>query len=215
MITGYNQDVVYKGKVYHVQTEDRGKANPIIETLIYVGGEIMASKRTSYEDMMKEGYDEAKVAALLEQQHKRIVVDVRLGKYAREEPAAFGEGIISSRSLDEVILDYLTSESEGEKLAVEILDQSPFVFGERGWFHLRASTDITKSPLEGAAVSVLLASSDGSQRPLITAKTNGEGLCSASFLIPSMTGSAAVLLNVTHEKGTFHLKALVTKRAEG
>ncbi len=51
MITGFNQDVSYKGTVYHVQTEDRGKGNPLIETLIYVGGEIVASRRTSYEDL--------------------------------------------------------------------------------------------------------------------------------------------------------------------
>ena len=79
MITGFNQDVTYKGKVYHVQTEDRGKANPVIETLIYVGGEILSSKKTSYEDLLQEGYDEAKLMARLEQQHRRVVVDIKLG----------------------------------------------------------------------------------------------------------------------------------------
>ena len=39
MITGFNSDVKYRGLVYHVQTEDKGKVNPLIETLIYRGGE--------------------------------------------------------------------------------------------------------------------------------------------------------------------------------
>ena len=43
MITGFNSDVKYRGLVYHVQTEDKGAENPLIETLIYKGGEILAS----------------------------------------------------------------------------------------------------------------------------------------------------------------------------
>ncbi|MGC8762608.1 MAG: hypothetical protein ACP5VN_03080 [Acidobacteriota bacterium] len=212
MITGFNQDVTYRGKVYHVQTEDRGLGNPVIETLIYVGGEILASLKTPYGELLKDGYDESKVAALLEQQHKRVVVDVRLGKYAKEKaPQAFGEGIITSRSLDEVILEYLTSESEGEKLQVEILDQSPLVEGERGWFNLRATTHISASPLEGAAVEVSLVGSDGRRALLFSGKTGPQGLCSAAFSLPPGSGGSVVLLEVAHQRGTFSQKALVTR----
>ncbi len=163
---------------------------------------------------MNDGYNEAKVAALLDQQHKRIVVDIRLGKFSKDEEPPFGEGIITAKSLDEVILEYLTSESEGQKLTVEILDQSPFIFGERGWYRLRATGDISRTPLEGAEVSVRMASSDGKQDEIFLGRTDGEGLCSASFQIPAIEGSAAVLLTVTHPRGEFHVKALVTRRTE-
>jgi hypothetical protein len=43
VITGFNTDVKYRGVVYHVQTEDKGTQNPLIETLIYKGGEILGS----------------------------------------------------------------------------------------------------------------------------------------------------------------------------
>lgn len=212
MITGFNQDVTYKNKVYHVQTEDRGKTNPVIESLIYVGGEILASKRISYEKLMKEGYEEAKVAALLEQQHRRIVVDIKLGKYAPEEPKAFGDGIVSSRSLDEVILEYLTNESESEKLVVDLVDQTPFVAGEPGRVQIRASTDITRTPLEGAELKVHIATSDGTTRQLFTGKTNREGLCSAAFSVPLVAGSAVVIVDVEHPKGIYQTKALVSRK---
>jgi len=62
------------------------------------------------------------------------VVEVKLGKYAKEkEDKPFGEGIISNKSLDEVILDYLTSEAEGEKMKVSIIEQSPMVAGTRAF----------------------------------------------------------------------------------
>jgi len=49
-----------------VQTEDRGKENPVIETLIYLGGEIVSSFKTSYKQMLERNCTEAEIAALLE-----------------------------------------------------------------------------------------------------------------------------------------------------
>ena len=54
MITGFNTDVSYKGLVYHVQTEDKGPQNPLIETLVYKGGEILASRRLPYGELIKD-----------------------------------------------------------------------------------------------------------------------------------------------------------------
>jgi hypothetical protein len=212
MITGFNQDVAYKGKVYHVQTEDRGKANPVIETLIYVGGEILASKKTPYDSIIKEGYDEPKVAALLEQQHRRIVVDIKLGKYAKEPEEKFGESLISSRSLDEVILDYLTSESQGEKLLAEVVEQSPLLVGEKGWVQLKTVTEVTKVPIAGAVVSVRLAPFSGPPRQLFSGRTDKQGLCTAPFQLPAISGKAAVLIDVTHERGAQQFRLPVTKK---
>ena len=53
-----NTDVKYRGVVYHVQTEDKGTANPLIETLIYKGGEILGSRRLPYAELASAG-DEA------------------------------------------------------------------------------------------------------------------------------------------------------------
>ena len=52
MLVGYNNNVTYKGKVYHVQTEDSGLNNPIIVTLLYIKGTILASKKTSYSHLI-------------------------------------------------------------------------------------------------------------------------------------------------------------------
>lgn len=211
MITGYNQDVVYKGKVYHVQTEDRGEANPIIETLIYVGGEILSSYKTSYKEMLEKGCTEADISALLEKQHRKIVVDIKLGKHAKEPEKSFGEGIVSNKSLDEVILDYLTNEAEGEKINVTIIDQSPMVSRTRNFFKVRVIYDISEVPVDGASVSVKLVTIEGVNTELFNGKTNHEGLCNALFTIPPINGSAAVVLNVEHEKDKFENKVLVTK----
>ena len=105
MITGFNTDVKYKGVVYHVQTEDKGAANPLIETLIYKGGEILASRRLPYSDLVKGPGDEASITRLMEDQHKGMIMEVKRGRF---EPGAAGDRtMMEDLSLDELVLAYL------------------------------------------------------------------------------------------------------------
>lgn len=95
MITGYNTDVEFDGVVYHVQTEDKGLDTPIILSLVYSGGAILASKRAPYDDLVARGFDERVLAARLQRQHKLICAAVHAGRIeelkqlgARESAAA-------------------------------------------------------------------------------------------------------------------------------
>src|SRR3989442_11198313 len=58
VITGYNTDIKHNERVFHVQTEDKGVDNPIIESLIYMGGKIVASRQYCYATLLREGYSE-------------------------------------------------------------------------------------------------------------------------------------------------------------
>ena len=89
MITGYNTDVEYDGVVYHVQTEDKGLQTPIILSLVYVGGAILASKRAPYDDLITSGFDKQILAERLQRQHKLICAAVHAGRI--EELKRMGE----------------------------------------------------------------------------------------------------------------------------
>src|SRR5437867_13006839 len=80
MITGYNTDVEHGGVVYHVQTEDKGLQNPIILSLVYAGGEILASKRSPYQDLIQNGFIEAALAERLQRQHNLICAAIHAGR---------------------------------------------------------------------------------------------------------------------------------------
>ena len=76
MITGFNTDIKHGDRVFHVQTEDRGAGNPVVESLVYVGGQILLSKRSPYSDLIADGkVDEAAVRQLMDLQHRRIGED--------------------------------------------------------------------------------------------------------------------------------------------
>ncbi len=84
MITGFNTDVKYAGTVYHVQTEDKGLKNPLIESLIYVKGAILDSYRSRYEDFTESGaFKESLLQKILESQHRQIVTSIKKGKYRK------------------------------------------------------------------------------------------------------------------------------------
>ena len=105
MITGFNTDVKYRGVVYHVQTEDKGSANPLIETLIYKGGEILGSRRLPYANLLSGPDDEKTITKLMEDQHKTVMLDVKRGKF---DPAG-DRTIMEDLSLDELVLAYLAA----------------------------------------------------------------------------------------------------------
>ena len=80
MITGYNTDIEHEGVVYHVQTEDKGLDSPIVLSLVYTGGAILAAKRSSYADLIAGGFEEAALAERLKRQHRLICAAIHAGR---------------------------------------------------------------------------------------------------------------------------------------
>jgi hypothetical protein len=80
VITGFNTDIEHDGVVYHVQTEDKGLESPIILSLVYAGGTILASKRSPYEDLIAEGFSDEALAERLKRQHKLICAAIHSGR---------------------------------------------------------------------------------------------------------------------------------------
>ena len=80
MITGFNTDIEYEGVTYHVQTEDKGVATPLVLTLVYDRGTILASKRSPYDDLLTDDFDEKALLERLKKQHKLICGAIRAGR---------------------------------------------------------------------------------------------------------------------------------------
>ncbi len=80
VITGFNTDIVYEGITYHVQTEDKGLETPLILSLVYDGGTILASKRAPYDDLLVDQFDEQILNQRLKKQHMLICAAIRGGR---------------------------------------------------------------------------------------------------------------------------------------
>jgi len=80
MLTGYNTDFKFQGKVYHCQTEDGGVNSPYVTSLLYLRGAILASRKTSYADILKADCLDEVVRGLMMDQHKQMIRDLMHGK---------------------------------------------------------------------------------------------------------------------------------------
>ena len=88
MVVGFNHNIKYRGKTYHAQTEDSGADRPQVATHLFLGGNIIASKRTSYADICGAENLPDVVRALMEEQHKEVLRNLVHGVYDDSAPPA-------------------------------------------------------------------------------------------------------------------------------
>jgi hypothetical protein len=212
MVTGFNTDVAHEGKIYHVQTEDKGIQNPVIETLIYMGGEILAARRSSYADLLPRGITEKEIAERIESQHNRMIIDIKGGKYDAKRHRPFGEGIISNRSFDEVVLEYLRAQAGVERIALQMVGSRGLVEGERAEIELLVTRAADGEGLAGARVKVKLISTVDKPRTLAEGDTDGAGRVTLACELPAFPeGTAALIIQTSAGKDTAEIKQLVRK----
>lgn len=108
MITGFNTDIDYQGITYHVQTEDKGVDTPLILSLVYNRGTILASKRSPYDDLLVSAFDEQLLVERLQKQHKLMCAAVRAGRIedlkrmTMKESASRQKGLIAQKEVKTV-----------------------------------------------------------------------------------------------------------------
>ncbi len=204
MITGFNTDVKHNSRVYHVQTEDKGRKNPKIETLVYVGGEILDTCRTSYETS-KTSLSEDEIMELLERQHKRVIRTIKIGKY--DESVPFEEGLISDRTLDEVIKEYLECEEPGDNLKLLVHGVSALL--RAGTAELRFETKklISGEPIQGAEIRLKLLNPGQPVEVMAQGNTDSGGELSLQVEMPAKPRkSGALVIQAISEWGNAEQK---------
>lgn len=136
MVVGFNHNIRYKGEIFHIQTEDSGINNPYIITHLYLGGTIISTKKTSYDDIIKIENLEKVIEEIMKEQHKQMLFRLKGGEFderagftrAAEKPAEpqaakvtppqpppqpkFPSSSQPVFNLDDIILDYLASKED-------------------------------------------------------------------------------------------------------
>jgi hypothetical protein len=211
MITGYNTDVRHGNRVFHVQTEDKGLANPKIETLIYLGGEILDNFRSTYEDLSTTPpVVESQIQVRMDEQHRAIIRDIKNGKYDQTPPDLMEQQAFNDRPLDQAILEFL--QQEGDVDTLELVLEHPLkpLFGTLFQVRIKARLCQTQAPVKGAEVTVKLVSSLKKATALLSGQTNEDGTFAGEVqLPPSQPGQCAVVVSCSADQGFDEVKATV------
>jgi hypothetical protein len=230
VITGFNTDIKHNEKVYHIQTEDKGLQNPYIESLVYVGGEILASKKTSYAEQAEAGVDEKWIGNLMEQQHRTMIAAIKRGRFdvtadttkslsrptlsvptpaAEPPPLAVDE----EKTLDQVIIDYLASEAESEHLELSLMNSTEFYAGMAVELRVAAKKSLSQNPIAAAAIEVKVISTVEPPRVIFRGKTSGDGTAIVRCTIPPFAeGTAAIIISAQSPIGNDEVKQLVKRK---
>lgn len=241
MITGFNTDIKHGNLVFHVQTEDKGAENPFVESLVYVGGEIVGSKKTPYDEAVREG-GLAAIQEMMETQHRKMIAAVQRGRFDSDtktsrpaeksdsfdlRPPSSGLGVeippgvvvvdkaskADEKTLDQVILDYLASEVSQEHLDLTLYSTPDFYLGETVEMRLKAETSLSRRPIIGAAILVKIISTVDKPVIVYQGKTTADGSCTATCKLPTYrSGNAALIIQATSDAGNSEIKYLLRAR---
>lgn len=233
MIAGYNTDVRHAEVVFHVQTEDKGSSNPFIESLVYVGGRVLAAKRASYADLLAQGKGAEAISELMDAQHRNMIAAIRKGKFDDKVEALLGsrpalrpaappaasevDDLLAAtkmteaeRTLDQVILEYLTNEAQQEQLRLVLEQGVDLSAGRPAKIKVRALSSKSGEPVAGARIEIKHISTVAEARTLASGQTDPMGGIELAFSIPDLgRGSAALIIAADSDLGPAELKQLL------
>ncbi len=81
MSQGINENIEYRGRVFHVQTEERGKERPVLVCTLFCRGLILSEKRLAYQDIINSGHFQEQLDQLRSDIHKQMLEKLQEGLY--------------------------------------------------------------------------------------------------------------------------------------
>jgi hypothetical protein len=96
MLPGSNTNIRHGGVLFHVQTEDSGRAHPHIITHLYHGGTILASEKSSYAEIADAPNLPVRVRELMDAQHHAMLKRLASGELDEQIEQRLGPTIFSA-----------------------------------------------------------------------------------------------------------------------
>ncbi len=77
---GLQTEITYKGNTVYIQTQDKGSKAQYVESLVYVSGKVLVSRKTSYTTFINTSNLRAKIKDIISSQHKKILEELSNGQ---------------------------------------------------------------------------------------------------------------------------------------
>ncbi len=197
MLFGHNTNVSVGETLFHVQTEDRGVVNALIDTTVYLRGRVLHRLTNNYLDLIPMNTQrEELLRKRVDLQHRTVVEALRSGvlhltlpKLTAEETAA------EKRDVNPPILHNPPAVAA---LTVELMNPRSWLLGKR------ASLEITvrrKEDARAVFAALVKATIEGAAQPAsFSAATGNDGKAQLEFDMPRLAGTE-IALNIEAAKG--------------
>jgi hypothetical protein len=183
MLFGHNSNVKAGDTTYHVQTEDRGAANALIDTTVYFRGRVLHRRTNNYFDLLPLNPDhEQALKVRLDEQHRTVVEEIRTGalhlalpqdeKSASQSPAALPA-------------------QPSQVLLLELINAKTWLSGKRALLQV-AVRNQTNRAVEGAQVTARV--EGAAEISEYSAETGPFGNAQFEFDMPRLAGAEPALI---------------------
>src|SRR4051794_38519461 len=95
-VLGYNHNVRYAERLWHVQTEDSGVQNPHVFTHLFHDGTILATKRLDYDPTSEV----IAVQKLMQVQHKTMLRELKSGVFDEKISKYLGVPVVRKETAE-------------------------------------------------------------------------------------------------------------------
>jgi hypothetical protein len=172
MNSGFNSDVSVGAHTCHVQTEERGIAHPVIETVVYLRGCVLHRRAASYEDLLGAEPSEAAIRERVEEQHRSVIEELRSGALV-------------------TAADLAAAASAGG-IQVHLLNPASWVVAGKATLEIEVLSRADGQPVGEARLEVLL---EGPQPVLhFEGLSDAQGRAQIAFPLPALGSAGAELI---------------------
>jgi hypothetical protein len=191
---GHNSSVTIAGDTFHVQTEERGATQALIDTTVYLRGRVLHRRTNSFKDLLPLNADREEALKLrVDKQHRSVVDELRSGKLHLA-----GSGDAKAQAQAAAPVDSTAA------LHLELLNAKTWLSGKRAMLQI-AVNDHASKPVDHATV---MARVEGAAEPAaFSAETNLLGRAKLEFDMPPLAGSeVALVIEASKGRARAHLR---------
>lgn len=184
MSSGFNTDVRVGDLVFHVQTEDRGPAHPVIDTVVYQNGRVLHRRASNYSDFAASSeFGTDTLRNRVREQHKSVIEALRAG------------------SLDMEIAAATETASQPSGIHLELLNRGSWLSAGKVLLDLEISRRADRHPVPGVQVEATI---EGALRETrLQATSDDHGRARIQFPLPPL-GKGDLALVVRAKSGESH-----------
>jgi len=190
MLFGHNTDVKAGETVFHVQTEDRGTANALIDTTVYCRGCVLHRRTNNYSDLLPldPGCEEV-LRKRIDDQHRAVTEEIRSGALHLVPPPMAVEEKPAANQAEPTAQAHAEAASA---FAVELINAKSWLAGSRANLHVAVLRKQNKEAVVGALVTARI---DGAADVTeFSTETGADGQARLEFEMPRLAGAEPALV---------------------
>jgi hypothetical protein len=184
MLFGHNTNVKAGETTFHVQTEDRGTTNALIDTTVYFQGRVLHRRTNNYFDLLPLNPDSEQALKLrLDEQHRAVVEDLRTGALHVAVPQEAKLRVAAGPSNAASVLKVLT---------LVLINAKSWLAGKRATLDVSVQNRESGEAVNHARVVARVDGAADSKE--FTAETGIDGRAQMEFDMPRLTGADPALV---------------------